>query len=399
MQRWAWRIVAAVNLLFAGIAGASGGMDSGGGGLVQDSQNPWFVQNTKTVRYCLLYDFNRFRQSADVTERAVRRAFQFWQKEFSDSQSIFPVRIEVATQNFVQVECNDAKDPNVDIAFQFGFLTYEQMQKFDLTKINRLAGFSMRTSYNPAVLKGKGYIYIAPDSGPFKFGGQQTVPQPWNVNDGALLYWTLVHELGHVFGVQHSRQTGGGHVMAEDFIEHVTHVDMSSRYTYGFLANDVFKVRARSGYSMDCRTDPMNNLIHLRKFFGFPVGGKCFGFQITANGIEVYTRFNGQDLHVGTALKVKDKGFGLLRDAIHFWLPPEHAKLPSEQRLFDGKTHISTTPHWIEDEVAVYKDDTGTIERQMTYTLDPRNDSPRHDNLKIGGFMDGKLYVNLIEGT
>lgn len=36
------------------------GMDSGGGKIVKDSNNPWFVNNTSQVNYCIERDSSTF---------------------------------------------------------------------------------------------------------------------------------------------------------------------------------------------------------------------------------------------------------------------------------------------------------------------------------------------------
>jgi hypothetical protein len=72
--------------------------------------------------------------------------------------------------------------------------------------------------------------------------------------------------------------------------------------------------------------------------------------------------------------------------------------LPPEQRVFPNARKVHTPSYYVTDVVATYKNVAGDIERQMSYTLDPRATDPLQDDLKIGGVLDGKLYVNFKEG-
>ncbi len=73
----------------------------------------------------------------------------------------------------------------------------------------RFVAFSQRLedSYDRARLKGKGFIYIAPDHGENAFQVSAAVPEAWTKGGTYRLRNVLIHELGHVFGLSHSGPT------------------------------------------------------------------------------------------------------------------------------------------------------------------------------------------------
>jgi methylglyoxal synthase len=79
-------------------------------------------------------------------------------------------------------------------------------------------------------------------------------------------------------------------------------------------------------------------------------------------------------------------------DAMHFWLPPE-------QKIFPQGSMVHTPSFYVYDEVATYQTVSGQIQRQMSLSLDPRKSSPLRDDLKIGGVLNGKLYIDLLNSN
>ena len=366
------------------------GWNSGGGELIQDAQNPWFIQNTSTVRYCTLFDKNQYHQTEVRSLALVKKAISFWKAEIKYGKSPFPRRIDVATQKFIHVPCSSHRDKNVDVTFQFGFLDDEQL---DYVKdASRYAALAIRTDYDKALLKGKGFVYIGADAGPYKFKGENTVESPWTLVDGGLLYWTLVHELGHVFGFGHSRQMGEKrNVMAHDFIEVMMRKEGAKQYKVDFQMNHVLKNRPRDGeIPVDCNS--YDYMQPMRKFFGYDRNWNCYGFKLVDQGLEIHAGPSGGEVRkIGTA-HFTSSSFTLIRDAIHFWLP-------KEQKIFTPSPFRVHTPgHYIEETVAIYRSADGSVTRQMSITLDPTKDSPMNDDLKIGGVLEGKLFVNFLEG-
>ena len=69
--------------------GNDGGMSGGGGGgLVLDKDNPWFVDNTTEVKFCVELDSQVFSASMAQIQRALDSAVQYWREEYAESFSL-----------------------------------------------------------------------------------------------------------------------------------------------------------------------------------------------------------------------------------------------------------------------------------------------------------------------
>lgn len=190
------------------------GWSSGGGELVRDANNPWFLSNTKEVKYCIQIDEKNFGQTKTQVRERVRKAMQFWQIQLKDLQyalistdTVFDTKI--GTQNFSEEDCG----ATTDIVFQFGTLTAEQKEK--LKDLSKTIGITVRTDYDEVNMKGKGFVYIAPESGSLK---PEMDVKMWSVAEGAMLLPVLIHEAGHIFGLQHDSNV---YFMAEDDVQNL----------------------------------------------------------------------------------------------------------------------------------------------------------------------------------
>ncbi|MGK5084488.1 hypothetical protein WDW37_14430 [Bdellovibrionota bacterium FG-1] len=215
------------NLFFAvlGSLAAStvfaGGWTSGGGNILKDANNPWFLKNTATVTYCILSDPTVFGDIPTLVPDLVSRAIAYWKTQMSDPAAEVvkyltgnpnspwePIR--VGTQEFV---FHSTCEGTEDVTFQFGVLTPEQ--KAFLGDPTRLVGVAVRTDYDEVHLRGKGFIYISADSGPLRYKGGHLRDRAWHEGKGGVLYRAIVHEIGHVFGLSH----GGAGLMSEGYSE------------------------------------------------------------------------------------------------------------------------------------------------------------------------------------
>lgn len=193
---------------------AFAGWSSGGGNLTKNSQNPWFLNNTTHVRYCVLVDEKNFGASTKLIHENIEKAIAYWKSEFP--YAVLPEmkklgRLGLATQTFEKVDCDD----ETDIRLQFGVLSEKQSR---FLKTPRESGaVTVRTHYSEESLRAKGFLYFSPARGPLAYDLPGTPPDVWEKNQGALLYLTLVHEFGHVFGLNHFGTND--QLMSEGFVQ------------------------------------------------------------------------------------------------------------------------------------------------------------------------------------
>jgi hypothetical protein len=196
------------------LVSAGGGWVGGGGELIKDGHNPWFLNSVKDVTYCVLLDQTNFGVNDEVVNRSIEKAIQFWKFEFS--QATVPSyetwgSLALATQNFHKVECSES----TDITFQFGVLNQEQSAY--LRKPQDFAAITVRTNYDQKTLHGRGFVYVSPEKGPLAYNSEGVIGEAWSLQDSKLLDLTLIHELGHVFGLSHMGNLGT--LMSEGFVE------------------------------------------------------------------------------------------------------------------------------------------------------------------------------------
>ena len=104
-----------------------------GGDLIGDEFNPWYIQNSKTVRACIVADPNSFPDHSKLAE-TVQTAWNFWVEDFKYSKSIghmyFDIKnrkflsadFKVATQTLEITDCGS----DTDLKIQFGILDEKQ---------------------------------------------------------------------------------------------------------------------------------------------------------------------------------------------------------------------------------------------------------------------------------
>ena len=191
---------------------AFGGWASGGGKIHRDSMNPWFLQNVKTVYYCIDIDEANFGVTHEVASKAIKWAFEQWEKGFaiaeddyySDGETLEPYgQLRIATQRFFEMSCELHMD--FDLRFQLGTLTPQQMAVFD--DPHDYVGVAFREKYDLERLRGRGFVYLAPTNGPLKPNLENLHPYAWSKHDNFALKHVLLHELGHIFGFAHRKQS------------------------------------------------------------------------------------------------------------------------------------------------------------------------------------------------
>ncbi len=216
-----WRVTV-VALLFSLCVSAhitavfDGGGTSAGADLIKDGINPWWLQNTKEVKYCIDVDTATVSATPEKIELLIQKALHYWKVQFSVQLLQSETVPLIATQTFLKTSCDKAT-----LQFKVGMGTLKSTEKVYLPEPDKTVGLTVRTEYDPVQLVGKGFIYISSDKlKDRKLGILNGVESPWRY-DG-LLYWILVHELGHVFGIPHIATfplSGISGVMAHNFAD------------------------------------------------------------------------------------------------------------------------------------------------------------------------------------
>ena len=331
-----------------------GGMDSGGAGLYGTDMNPWFVENTSTVNYCIDIDPNAFHQSLDVVDKIITNAVTSWKKvlaasAYKDTVTVKPYGfLRVATQKFTRVPCEEGD--SVDVRFQLG--TLNEHQKNQLGNYRQWIGATYRTSYDAKNLKGRGFVYIAADAGPEKPISADLVPDVWQKCDGCLLQRTIVHELGHIFGVGHIGNDWD--IMSERHLEKVTSKTWYDNHLTTAKDRKLFNARsALNGYlsfpeeysAKDCTIFANNQNNRLRSIFDIPANIQCISF-IRGNIVGVghdQTIFGYNDQPSFTRYFVPDECKETGRSEVAWlYLPPEQTvfKFP-ENKPIPVKLHTA----------------------------------------------------------
>lgn len=343
-------------LLFIYPSGAWGSLamegaeSSGGGLLLHDRTNPWWVQNTTEVRYCVDIDEASFSLDRATAESSIAKAFGYWKKQFSAAISGEPNngmlekpnnRVQVATQNFVQSPCDDS----VDLRFQLGRLLPQQ--ETALGDSSSIVGITVRTSYDRQNIRGKGYIYIAADIGPKRHPEFSKDFNPWDFAEGRFFYATVVHELGHVFGLPHllTKHSIMGHTFVERFVLGNDYL-LGAAILIDFLDSDaIFRVDAKPG---DCwcicagscpDTDQRARRSSQRNIKMPDSVEQVFGIKATIAANEMFCRkesFENDTFLIETGrecsamkvvgqAKMKVLNEDRSTDFVTLWIPPEHS--------------------------------------------------------------------------
>lgn len=204
--------------------GKGGGISSAD--LIKDGINPWWLQNTKEVKYCLEVDLE-FSQPVKKVAPLVEKALAYWKIQFQPQEKRRSEKTPlIATQNFI------ASCESPELRLKFGMGSLSEKEKIYIAEPEKTVGLTVRADYDKKNLKGTGFIYIASDSGKDKrMGITNGIEKPWQYE--GLLFWIVVHELGHVFGIPHiptfpaSGVTG---IMAQNFADILLSKDYFDKY-------------------------------------------------------------------------------------------------------------------------------------------------------------------------
>jgi len=394
------------NLIFAAMATVTlagpcyaGTWVGGGGEFNMDSQNPWFVQNTTTIKACVLVDAEHFHlppyANTDPNrylQGVIHVAFKYWQDELAVGTRWFRQDKNAPTVGTQDLEFGPCAD-DTDLRFQFGTLSKAQQAAFrdqgqDPRKFVSLA---VRTDYDRIHLKGKGFIYVTADSGPLRPTNVTMMPQPWAHGEARLIK-VLAHELGHVFGLQHTKRldrydsdlmsSGFPAVMVKPADPDEDEVINGSGIPVFFSVNH----RADGSICPDA-SDP--NWAAVVSFLNLSTVPACLNITRTDDNIEISTTNQSGERQALLGSLHLDLGKMWPTDlspAITIWLPPD-------QTVF---TPQSSDPHQIVAilasymQTAEYRDARSNMRRRMLVTI-----APEGDNNNVYGLTDDGQMLDL----
>lgn len=370
----------------------SGQWSSGGGELMDDSGNPWFLANTRDVRFCVVRDATYFSGDDAAVRHAIAQALTYWREEFRAAIRPEYPEAEVATQTFTEQPCS----ADVDLTFQFGTLSEDQVQEFARyrKRPQQFVAVAIRTDYDPVTLRGKGFIYVSPDSGPLRFEGQNLAEAPWSMGDGGILHKVLVHELGHVFGLPHEAEGDTPYspwangIMQTDFAANIITKERAEKAQWMRDISGVFQRRQPLVGELD---ESNNEATVLHQFFDLERPVIVLSFYVTTNGIiEVYNRDyeirpRYEPELIGTI--TPDAGGEVMREERIIRI-----RMNPEQRVFPY-----VFSNWqfgpmrnAELRRGIYHNLRTRTERPVFY-----RHTPEHRDFVIGGILDGRLIPDL----
>lgn len=180
----------------------SGGMDSGGAGLIDlRAMSAWFLES-KPVEYCIDRDPN-FPTAQDKVEEVVAFAIATWTAKLQSTK-----RNAKSSQPFTRIEARFelvACDASTDLIFLFG--GDPSIVPEAIKNDPRIWAFADTLQRSKSKSWNKGYVYFKSD-----------LPLPYKVDDGDYKLTALaLHEVGHVFGTGHIPKT----VMDQNILHYI----------------------------------------------------------------------------------------------------------------------------------------------------------------------------------
>lgn len=197
----------------------SGGVNDGNTGeLTTTKNNPWFVGVTP-ARYCVQFGEDTFAAKndkaklviIDQVEAAFAQWVEFLQLIYPLSPGLTPIpnpkskflagpAVANLTRSFQRVDCTNLPDMRIKVG------TWERADADFLKYTSRYTvGYALRTAYSEETGRSQGFIWLVPDSGPRRYKGPAPDGAFWS--DGRYLQNVVLHELGHIFGVEHLEST------------------------------------------------------------------------------------------------------------------------------------------------------------------------------------------------
>ncbi|MGE0172880.1 MAG: hypothetical protein AB7T49_08850 [Oligoflexales bacterium] len=372
-------------------ASAMAAWSSGGGSLIKDADNPWFVKNTTDVNYCVVSDAKHFPLSERRLNEIVLEALEYWKLEFSRYPS---PDMKVATQAFHQVPCPSNLDApaGVDLVFQFGLLT--ESQRLEIANPGEYVSLAIRTDYDRVRLKGRGFIYVAPESGPLKPNNQDMIETPWQLANGGLVAKVITHELGHVFGIPHMAEKQSlSSIMNAGYPELIVHKDLAKHVASQGIPTFFGSFGGGSVLRQICTDEESGDQVSevTRKFFALPRRFDCIeGKLVDEKTIHILGRTNkfSEAEVIGTIDLGKVARF-TPEVIVTAYLWNEQTVFP-ESPVSELKRYMPGPQRWHVEYPGVYRDYAGSTSRSTFVAV-----SPDFWRQRIGGIMENQLIIDL----
>lgn len=388
-------------ILFIEAPAAFAGWTSGGGELIADAHNPWFLDNTTTVSYCISIDQSNFGLNVEQIDDQFQKALKFWRAQFQTA--IYKIALNdqyfhLATQVFVRKSCGDNLDqPNVDLVLQMGILTDTQIRQLPDMKL--IAALTIRTGYNLETLAGRGFMYVAPERGPRALGFANLIDYIWSGDSGQRLFETFVHELGHLFGLPHSDSPK---IMGERFVHDLVTRSAFESHSRLFEGDkplfDIFRFRSDTHQPSRClapsgvRIEGSENLFEPSiQFYVLDPTFLCVREEVKNDTLYVYASTDGLQFNlIGTAPSLEhSEDDSQDEPLIRFWMPPQ-AKLLN---LHGHNTSAYSVPVvWRKkfiDMAGTYTSLDGKVQRRLWIKTSPEGIQ------SIGSVMNNRYYFDI----
>lgn len=361
---------------------------TGGGELLRDSLNPWFLENISRVTYCILSDQENFPVDEESLDDRIGFALNYWREQYESVQAygdnIHGQRyMRLSTQQFIRRSCNE----DVDLRFQFGILSKEQLLWLETMAASpsEYVAFSYRTNdVSLKDLKGTGFIYIAPESGPLRPNFSQALAKPWSSRRSQRLTAILIHELGHVFGVPHLG--GSRSIMGTGFPQYLIspESEKDASFPSGIIWPGILHFQWKKAQTACQKTaeDP------LLKFFGIPISEGCVLVNFLSQTQADVTWFaKNTGLQRAGIIQLQEQKSIRFEELSKIWLPAGQTLFPWTKDRF-----VSTPPKVILQRAGDFQSVDGSIKHKLILDLGP-------DQFRMTGIVNDQIFLNLFDNA
>lgn len=371
---------------------SAGAWVSGGGEVVGTTRNTWFLHNTPEVKYCLARTPDAFAPSDASVSEALHAAVRYWREEFSQTTAPAFPELKVATQTFTRVDCGRGEDLRIHL----GGLPDEAAAR--LGGVDRYLSLLVRTDYDAKTMRGRGFLYLAPDAGA---NAHSVLKSHGGWSKSGLLKHALAHELGHLFGLQHDHHALS--LMRADFVE-------ASAKSSLPLGPSLVRYLTPESRFIRCWVDPLAFVpAKARAFFGLKDDAKCLTVHSTAvpNGVPPtlviaeagvkHDRLTGIPA-VGPAHAVPAGTISvaeMLR--LKAATPVSRIVFPTGRAVFAQAPEAVTLFGQVRRWHGIYTSSKTNETRPVAVEQKPI--AAGAESFRISGELDGKIHLNLLDGA